>query len=428
MDSITGLLVAPIQPWDCLICTSAAVKTHVMSLLENQAEYLTDRFDAKKIIFPKTPIIPLGVHTSDFNFSVDERQNLRQKIGATSNDLVVLYFGRLSFHAKAHPLAMYQALEYAAKKTDKNIILVECGWHHNEYIEKAFKEASEVACPNVRKVYLDGRKEENRKISWASADVFCSLSDNIQETFGITPIEAMAAGIPVIVSDWNGYKDSVNDGVEGFRIPTIMPKRGMGKDLALRHALDIDTYDMYCGNWCSLVSVDVLATAEAFIKLIESPNLRKKMGERGKLRARMKFDWSIIIKQYENLWSELDEIRQSKKLVQQVRNTWPARMDPSIGFSSYPTRALELDAIISLVASDAKSAYEQFQSYSQLAMVNFATAIIPNNKEIIDVLNKLDSGSTSVSTIMDNIPHHRKPVIYRALVWLAKLNIVRIKK
>ncbi len=31
--------------------------------------------------------------------------------------------------------------------------------------------------------------------------------------------EAMAAGLPVVVSDWDGYKDTVRDGVDGFRIP-----------------------------------------------------------------------------------------------------------------------------------------------------------------------------------------------------------------
>ena len=45
-----------------------------------------------------------------------------------------------------------------------------------------------------------------------------SLSDNIQETFGLTPLEAMASGIPVIVSDWDGYRSTVRDNKDGFRI------------------------------------------------------------------------------------------------------------------------------------------------------------------------------------------------------------------
>ena len=66
-------------------------------------------------------------------------------------------------------------------------------------------------------------------------DIFCSLSDNIQETFGITPIEAMSAGLPVVVSDWDGYRDTVRDGIDGFRVPTQMPPPGYGDELALRH-------------------------------------------------------------------------------------------------------------------------------------------------------------------------------------------------
>lgn len=53
-----------------------------------------------------------------------------------------------------------------------------------------------------------------------SADCFTSPIDNIQETFGITPLEAMSCGIPQIVSDWNGYRETVVDNVTGFRIPS----------------------------------------------------------------------------------------------------------------------------------------------------------------------------------------------------------------
>ena len=57
--------------------------------------------------------------------------------------------------------------------------------------------------------------------SLASSDIFISLSDNFQETFGITPLEGMASGLPVVVSDWDGYRDTVRDQIDGFTIPTI---------------------------------------------------------------------------------------------------------------------------------------------------------------------------------------------------------------
>ena len=30
----------------------------------------------------------------------------------------------------------------------------------------------------------------------------------------------MAAGVPLVVSDWNGYRDLVRNGIDGFRVPT----------------------------------------------------------------------------------------------------------------------------------------------------------------------------------------------------------------
>ena len=111
---------------------------------------------------------------------------------------------------------MYKALENAVRITKKEVVLIECGWHANESIAKAFDDAASKICPNIKKQFLDGRNLKNRKLAWSSADIFSSLSDNIQETFGITPIEAMASGLPVVVSDWDGYRDSVRHGVDGY--------------------------------------------------------------------------------------------------------------------------------------------------------------------------------------------------------------------
>src|SRR5205807_881053 len=83
--------------------------------------------------------------------------------------------------------------------------------------------------------------------------------DNLQETFGLSPIEGMAAGLPLVVSDWNGYRDTVRDGVDGFRIPTLMPPTPYGIDLADRYALGIDDYDYYIGFTSQLIAVDTAA-------------------------------------------------------------------------------------------------------------------------------------------------------------------------
>ena len=435
MDAISELITAPVQAWDAVICTSKAVKDNVSKLLQAQVNMLQERLGISKLVLPMLPVFPLGIHTQDFMFTDAQKKAARLTLKANDNTLVVLFMGRLSFHAKAHPLAMYQALQIAAqivKVSGKNIKLIECGWHANEFIEKAYRDAALHACPDVEVITLDGRKAKDRETAWAGADVFCSLSDNIQETFGIVPIEAMAAGLPVVVSDWDGYKDTVRHEVDGFRIRTTMPEAGLATDMALRHALEIDTYDMYCGHTCSLVSVDIDQAAQAFVKLFESSSLRQTMGAAGRLRAQEVYDWRVIIAQYEALWAEQQSARTAaleNTATPPVKLThpWPARMDPFYAFASYPTQALTANTVLCLADASVEAATARIQTYQGMAMVSFAKWVMPNDAEIVAVLKQASSGPQSAQNLVVQINESRKPFVFRTLVWFLKLGVLKVQ-
>lgn len=427
MDALAELLSAPVQPWDAVICTSNAVKHNVEQLLQAQAQYLQARLGASRMVLPQLPVIPLGIHTQDFVFTPAQRAQARDSLGVSAEAVVVLFMGRLSFHAKAHPLAMYQALEHAAQATQRQIVLVECGWHANEHIERAFQEGAQCACPSVRVITLDGRQAPARQQAWASADVFCSLSDNIQETFGIAPIEAMAAGLPSVVSDWDGYKDTVREGIDGFRVATLMPQAGTGGDLALRHALELDTYDMYCGHACSLVAVDVQATAQAFIRLVDNPELRQQMGQAARHRAQTVYDWRVIIPQYEQLWAQLSEIRAAQApALPPLAHPWPARMDPMSAFASYPTQALTAQTRLALVDETAQQGASRLDQYRRLGMVSFARAVLPTQAECEQVLALLQSGPQPVEQLLLDVPQNRRVQVFRGLAWCLKMGVVKV--
>ena len=429
MDAIAGLLTAPVQPWDAVICTSTAVADNVRRVLQAQADFLQARLGVTRLVLPQLPVIPLGIHTADFAFTAAQRDAARQQLGADADTLVVLFMGRLSFHAKAHPLAMYQALQHASQAAGKRVLLVECGWHANDFIARAYADAAAQAAPSVTVRTLDGRDAAQRQTAWAGADVFCSLSDNIQETFGIVPIEAMASSLPVVVSDWDGYRDTVREGIDGFRVPTCMPQPGLGGDLALRHALEVDTYDMYCGHACSLVEVDIAATTEAFTKLFADPALRARMGEAGRERARAVYDWRVVIGQYESLWEQLAELRaaQAPQLAP-LAHPWPARMDPFHGFAAYPTHTLTLQTLLHAGGADVHALRERLSSGQSLAMVNFARAVIPQPEELDAILVAVAGSDASAprpaADLISGSDAKRQPFLLRSLAWLLKLGVL----
>jgi len=351
MDAMSGLLTGPLMPWDALICTSSAVLDTVKTHFDATVEYLRWRFgSAVKVPRIQTPVIPLGVHSGDYVYSDEERSAARAALGAAEDELVVLYVGRLSFHAKAHPDAMYLGLEAAARATGKKVKMLHAGWFANQGTEDAFRQGAAAAAPSVTAAYVDGRDPKQLRAAWASADLFVSLSDNIQETFGLTPIEAMAAGLPVVVTGWNGYKDTVRDGVDGFRIATRMPLAG-DEGLALRHESGTYNYDRYCAVSCQTVSVDLAALTEKLTALLSSEDLRRTMGAAGRERARTDYDWAVVFAQYRGLWDELKARREAAKTsaagyLRQAPRVSPTRLAPSRSFAHYPTVPVTLDTIV----------------------------------------------------------------------------------
>lgn len=423
MSTIANLPIAPLRNWDAVICTSRVVRDSVRAVLEQQADYLRARLGAQRFELPQLPMIPLGVHVGDFTVDEARRGEARARLGIGADDVAFLFLGRLSFHAKAHPQQMFSALE-RAEKGGRQVHLVLCGWFANEAIEKAFRDAAAVLCPSVRLTVADGRVPDRQRDAWAAADVFTSLSDNVQETFGLTPLEAMAAGLPCVVSDWNGYRDTVRDGVDGYRIPTVMPAAGAGLDLAQRYDDGIDSYDMYCGHTSQAVAVDGAQLTQAYARLIGDPGLRRQLGENARRRALQEFDWSVVFARYRALWGELDERRRADAaLLPALPQVVPDRQDPFALFASYPTAQITPASLVEL-APDASLAL--LRQYRELAINRFAAASLPTLEEFGLIFGSIESRPMQVDELLDTLGPCDRPTLLRGLAWLCKMDLLRI--
>ena len=98
------------------------------------------------------------------------RIHWRTKLGIDEDATVVLFFGRLSVHAKASPFQLAQALEIAAQKSAE-LEIVWCGWFADDFQQKCFMTTAKAMAPSVRFHHLDGRESDVRFSIWSAADV-----------------------------------------------------------------------------------------------------------------------------------------------------------------------------------------------------------------------------------------------------------------
>lgn len=429
MDALGDLAIAPVQPWDAIICTSRAVKGMVEHIWQSWSGYLEERIGRRPEIPVQLPIIPLGVDSDAFAPSAraeQARAELRQRLGIADGDVAVLFFGRLSYHAKAHPLPMYLGLQAAAESAAARVHLILAGWFANDAIRDEFISAAQAYCPAVKVAIVDGRDATIRAGIWFAADIFTSLSDNVQETFGLAPIEAMAAALPLVVSDWDGYRDTVRHGVDGFCAPTHMPPPGLGGDLAWRHYTGIDSYDRYIGHVSQTTSVDIAACKEAYIALIGQPELRRRMGEAGRRRAREVFDWRVVIAAYQALWQDLAERRRGGREYAPLSPGAPAhplREDPYAVFADYPTAAFDVADEVELVAGAEAGQLTRLRGQG---MNTFAAAVLGDAADCEALLDRLETlRRCTVEQLLAGFPPDKRRVLHRTVGWLAKVGLVR---
>ena len=183
---------------------------------------------------------------------------------------------------------------------------------------------------------------------WAS-DLFVSLPDNPQETFGITPLEAMAAGLACVVSDWDGYRDTVvapgeADEATGIRIPTRM-EEGLGTQEAWARLNDIIGEREAQGRVAQGIAVDPEALRQSLKELINAPDRREAMGAAGCARVRRCYDWKILIETWRELVAELTQrrlqaIKEGRMLEPQLP---PWQPNTSTAFGCYASEVLGRD-------------------------------------------------------------------------------------
>ena len=428
MEGWMNWRIAPVEDWDAVICTSKAVQTSVTFQLDLIDAHLKRQLNAQLRPRPMLPVLPLGIHCDDFTPDPAAGKALRERMGAGENDVIFTTIARLTPHEKFDPLPIYLAMQAAQKKmpAGQKLHIAFCGVFREDYSRKVFTEGAARLMPDVGFALLDGTKADERKQVLSGADVFMFLIDNIQETFGLAPIEGMAAGLPLLVSDWDGMKDTVTPDV-GFRVTSrSLPPAHLAQE-ALRYQGGYDSYVQYCSLTSALTEIDMGELTARILDLAQNPGLRKKMGAAGQARARGVYDWACVVPLMQELWGE-QAARRAAGAARAVRygaDALPMNPSPTALFASYPTERAGF-AGVRLVARDLAGRLGLAETLEVRDYTGVKRIFAPK-AQVLAVMQAIDGAGAAgadVETLAKGmaVPVH---IIERIAMWLLKYDFIR---
>lgn len=167
----------------------------------------------------KITIIPCGFNKEEF-YPVNKNY-ARKLLHLNTEENVILQLGRM-VPRKGIDNVISALAQLNRKKIRVRLVVV--GGEENQNRSLELKRLEMLADYEEVDLLVDfvGRKErELLKYYYSAADIF--ITTPWYEPFGITPLEAMACGTPVIGSNVGGIKYSVVDGKTGFLIPPKNP-------------------------------------------------------------------------------------------------------------------------------------------------------------------------------------------------------------
>lgn len=429
--NLRDLMVAPTQPWDALICTSRCVHSAIQRVFDGWGDYLASRGFRGGLQPVMMPIIPLGVHTEAYVVSegvTEQSQQLRQKMGVGPQDVVVLYYGRFDHRTKLHPSAMFRSVELARRRyRSGHIHLLMVGQFADGRTAEDFRQATALYCPSGPVHWIDGGDTDLARRAWSAADIFLSLSDNVQESFGMTPVEAMAAGLPCVVSDWNGYRDTIVDGETGFLVPTMMAPPGSGIDLADAFATRRLDQNAMNALVAQTTAVDIDAAAAAIARLAADPALRRTIGAAARRRAETVYHWRHVVSAYQDLWREQRARRMAQASIGARRpdtdTLHPDFVDPFTMFEHHATTVLAPSMRVVAAEADLDFALRRSRI---LGMERLADPIMLDEQHTRRILNELAAGPKTVEELAAASGINITPMFNRSLMRLYKFGLIRL--
>lgn len=213
-------------------------------------------------------VVPLSIDEQIFfPHTREERQRTRERYGIAPNAPLLLYVGRINIQKNLHTLfyvlatvrkSVPDASLYIVGEED-TIALNEFAVPNTGYLAWLQHLATQLGLAAHVK-FLGPLFERDLAAIYGASDVVVNFSLYHRENFGLSQAEAAACAVPVVCTDWGGFKGVVQPGVTGYGVETILTKQGIRV------------------NWAQAL--------RPLVDLLEQGTLREEMGRRAATSAR----------------------------------------------------------------------------------------------------------------------------------------------
>lgn len=225
---------------------------HFLTVSEYIKRRVIDTCEVGGKICHKLSVLYNCVDVDLFKHDVCKEEELRYLHHLGSDNFVILYSGRIA--EEKGVLELVRSMRVICAEHDNvKLLIVGCCWFPNvmesSYMDEIKKEVDKYG-QNV--VFTGFIPPEEIAVYYDLCDMVV-VPTKCQEAFGISALEAMAAGKPVVVTKSGGMPEVV-DGDCSFQIP-------IGMDME-RHI------------------------EQAIYTIYKNPDIKKQMGEKGKMRAK----------------------------------------------------------------------------------------------------------------------------------------------
>ena len=214
-----------------------------------------EKYGPRKFVASLGVDLPLADHTSS--------DSLFKKESIHSEKQVILFLSRLDPVKGLDVLA--HAMQRLLSRDDWQLVIAGEGTGgYRQVLEKDFALRG-----LAQRVEFTGMVVgENKWRTLGNADIF--VLPSYQDSFGVSAVEAMAVGLPVVVSDRVGISDAITSSGAGLVVP---------------------------------LKADALAAS--IETLLEDKQLQSQMGQSGRILTKREFSWDAVIDQTIGMYQEL---------------------------------------------------------------------------------------------------------------------------